>query len=115
MLVNIVAIFGFNFWSQDVIQEFLQPAGSFKSNVYLKPLLYCISTDQKSNPKTDETLIRAHRRRKLLSPNYKSTSTQLSGDVHTTGELSFFHKTNKGCLSGLIGAYMDDRLSAGDE
>lgn len=113
ILLSIAALFGFHIWSQDVSQAYLQSAERLMRDIYVKP------SKEFRLPK--DTLL------KLLKPLYGlsdsgdywySTFTRhLKDDLHMTPTFSdpaLFFKVIHGQVTGLIGSYVDDTISAGN-
>lgn len=114
MLLSIAALFEFNVWSQDVIQAYVQAAEKIMGEIYIIPT--------KDFKLSKDVLL------KLLKPLYglcdsgdswHSTFTQhLKDDLLMTPTLSdseLFFKVINGEISGLIGTYVDDSISAGNK
>ena len=112
LLLAQAATFGFQIWSQDVRQAYLQSAERLMREIYVRPTKeFKLSHDQ---------LLR------LLKPLYGladsgdywhiTFSSHLRRDLQmipTLNDLSLFFKTVKGELAGMIGAYVDDTIGAG--
>ena len=113
VLLCLAALFGFNVWSQDVSQAYLQSAEKLMRDIYVKPT--------KDFHLSKDSLL------KLLKPLYglsdsgdywHATFTRhLRDELHMTPTVSdsaLFFKTVHGKLCGILGSYVDDTITAGD-
>lgn len=112
LLLCLASLFGFNIWSQDVSQAYIQSAQKLLRDIYIKPA--------KEFHLSKDTLL------KLLKPLYGlcdsgdywySTITNfITDDMHMQPKLSdaaLFFKLTNGSISGLLGTYVDDAISTG--
>lgn len=112
LLIALAACFGFRVWSQDISQAYLQSASELIRDVYLKP--------------GKDFEIEGRKLLKLLRPLYGLSdsgdywNTTFSehikkslGMTTTLEDYSFFFKKARGQLTGLLGSYVDDVISAG--
>lgn len=113
VIIALAATFGFRVWSQDVLQTYLQSTEQLRRDVYV-----CA---------TKEFGLESSQLFKLLKPLYGLADSgdywhvtfadhlrQQLGMTPATGDHSLFFKTFKRKLIGLIGAYVDDTIGAGN-
>lgn len=114
LLLSIAALFGFRIWSQDVSQAYLQSAEKLMRDIYVVP--------KKEFHLSKAVLL------KLLKPLYGLTD---SGDywhatltnhlrknlemVPTFSDPALFFHSIKGEVQGIIGSYVDDTISTGND
>jgi hypothetical protein len=111
LLLALSAVLGFELWTMDVRQAYLQAASNLKRDVFIRPHELELSQDEllqvikplyglsDSGDYWSETLVKHHLRALHMS--------------QATADFSLFFRTLAGDLTGLSGTHVDDLLQAG--
>lgn len=116
LVLSLAAIFGFNIWSQDITQAYIQSSEKLMRHIYIKP--------SKELRLSKDYLL------KLLKPLYglsdsgdswySTFTSHLKDDLYDLcmssciTDPALFFKTIDGQLRGVVGCYVDDTISTGD-
>jgi hypothetical protein len=113
ILLPLASILGFNTWSADIIQAYLQSASNLHRKIFVRPNILQLDPDQ---------LLQ------VVKPLYGLSDAgdywgQFLTDRHTkkmhmeqaTGDFSLFYNKMIEKIIGLSGTYVDDIIRAGDD
>lgn len=112
VVVTIASLFGYDIWTQDVSQAYLQASESLKREIYVRPPVeFQLSSDK---------LLRLDKPLYGLSDAgdywHETFAKHLKGELRmnsTTGYLSLYIRRDKKGIAGVIGSYVYDTISTG--
>jgi Reverse transcriptase (RNA-dependent DNA polymerase) len=112
ILLALATILGFNMWSTDINQAYLQSASNLKRETFVKPEIMAL--DKVQLLQVVKPLYGLSDAGEYWGQTLNDHHTQELKMAQSTGYFSLFYKRLMSGLTGLSGTYVDDIIRAGD-